>query len=87
LFQISKILSDIEPVLYELIDLKKAAVPGKYYKQQLTKSPPPKEVEYFFIESVLKQKKIRGKLYYLVKYLYYPSKFNRWLPEENVVRK
>ena len=60
LFQIDEVLSQFEPVLYKLRDLMSAKVPGFYYESQLTKSPPPSEKDYFLIEDILKQKKIKG---------------------------
>jgi len=72
-------------VLYELVDLQKTPVAGKFYYKQLLKSPPPAETEYFFIEKILKSRKVKGKTQYLVKYLYYPQKFNKWIPAENLV--
>jgi len=71
---VSEVFTDIKPNLYALIDLQKDPVPGRYYRQQLTKSPPPKEQDYFFVEKVLKTKKVKRKTLYYVKYLYYPNK-------------
>ena len=33
---------------------------------------------------ILKERKIKGKKEYFVKYLYYPKKFCQWVPEENL---
>jgi len=74
---VSKVHSDAYPPLFELVDLQKSPVKGKFYAQELTKSLPPREVDYFFIERVLKTRKIKGKKEYFVKFLYYPNKFNR----------
>jgi len=79
-------LAEVNPVLYELVDLQKAPVRGKFYRQQLTKSPPPSESDYFFVEKILKSRKVKGKKQFLVKYLYYPNKFNQWLPAEDLVK-
>jgi AAA+ superfamily predicted ATPase len=47
-------------------------------------APNPNYKEDFFeVEKVLGKKKIKDKTFYLVKYLYYPSKFNQYIPEEN----
>ena len=83
MFQISEIRAEVEPVMFKLCDLMKDSVPGQFYKQQLTKSPAPKQSDYFFIEKVLGKKKIKGIQHYLVKYLYYPNKFNQYVPEQN----
>jgi len=68
----------VKPVLYELVDLQKAPVKGKFYEQELIKSPPPKEADYFFIEKILKTRTVKRKKEYFVKFLYYPNKFNRF---------
>ena len=71
------------PVMFKLRDLLKAQVPGQFYREQLTKSPPPKSSDYFFVEKILGHKKIKGIEHYLVKYLYYPNKFNQFIPKAN----
>jgi len=83
---VSKVISDISPPLFELIDLEKSPVLGRFYKQQLTKSPPPTSEDYFFIEKILKERKVKGRKEYYVKYLYYPNKFNQWIPSTNIKR-
>ena len=63
----------------------KDKVPGHYYLEQLTKAPAPNyKNDFFLIENILSKKVVRGKTYYLVKFLYYPSKFNQYIPEENL---
>jgi AAA+ superfamily predicted ATPase len=62
----------------------KDPVPGYFYQEQLTLAPNPNYKEDFFeVEEVLGKKKIKNKTFYLVKYLYYPAKFNQYIPEEN----
>jgi hypothetical protein len=74
----------VTPELYKLSDLMNDPVPGYFYRQQLVQSPPPNnESDFFFVEKILQKKKINKKMHYLVKYLYYPDKFNQWLPAEN----
>ena len=70
--------------MFLLRDLLNDPVSGFYYREQLTKSPAPTPSNYFFVEKILGQKKINGKKHYLVKYLYYPTKFNQFVPEENL---
>ena len=77
----------MKPVLFKLVDLQGAPLRGHYYREQLTKSPHPGEVEYFFIEKILKSRTRKGKKEFLVKYLFYPNKFNKWIPEQNIVTK
>jgi len=84
LFQIAEVYSEKIPPMFKLVDLLKDSVKGLFYREQLTKSPAPKSSDYFFVEKILGQKKIQGKKHYLVKYLFYPSKFNQYVPEENL---
>ena len=64
----------------------KENVAGSYYKEQLVKTEKPDYKKNFFeVEKVLSSKIVRGKKYFLVKFLYYPSKFNEFVPEENLI--
>lgn len=87
LFQVSEVRAETKPVMFKIKDLMNDNVSGQFYEQQLTKSPPPKPDNYFFVEKILGQKKIKGVKHYLVKYLYYPNKFNRYIPESNFKKK
>jgi AAA+ superfamily predicted ATPase len=63
----------------------KDKVTGHYYKEQLTKAPTPDyQKDFFFVEKILGQKTVKKKKFFLVKYLYYPSKFNEYVPAENM---
>ena len=85
LFQIKKVNSSINPPLYTLMDLMKDEKPGHYYREQLIPTEAPNfDQNYFEVEKVISEKKVRGKKYYLVKFLYYPNKFNEFIPEENM---
>lgn len=62
---------------------------GFFYREQLTKvsktfNP---ETHLFEVEKVLRKKQNKGKTYYFVKFAFYPSKFNLWLPAENIETK
>lgn len=70
--------------MFKLEDLLSASVPGQFYEEQLTKSPAPKSSDYFFVEKILARRKIKGINHVLVKYLYYPNKFNQYIPETNL---
>ena len=64
----------------------KENVAGSYYKEQLVKTEKPDYKKNFFeVEKILSSKIVRGKKYLLVKFLYYPSKFNEYVPEENLI--
>lgn len=62
----------------------KDPVPGFFYKDQLKKTLPPSGDQFFEVESVLKTKTIKKKKWYFCKFLFYPSKFNLWVPEEDM---
>ena len=64
----------------------KDKVPGHYYREQLTPAPAPSAKDYFFVEKILSEKTVKGHKYFLVKFLYYPSKFNEYVPSENLKR-
>lgn len=70
--------------MFKVVDLMKEPVDGLFYREELTKSPPPTETDYFFVERVLAKKKIRGVEHFLVKYLYYPDKFNQYVSKDNI---
>lgn len=79
-------LAEKEPTLYKLIDLLKDPVQGHYYKEELVKCDAPNyEKDVFFIEKILHKKTVKKQTYFLVKYLFYPNKFNEWIPEENLI--
>ena len=64
--------------MFKLVDLMSSQVPGVFYSEELTKAPKPDyKKDYFHVEKVLKSKKIKGEVFYLVKYAYYPNKFNQ----------
>ncbi len=60
-------------------------VPGHFYKEELTRAPNIEFKNHFFeVEKIIKKKKIKKKLHYYVKYMFYPNKFNQWIPAENL---
>lgn len=70
--------------MFSLIDLMKDPYPGKYYGEQLTKTEKPDYKKTFFeVEKVLQTKVYNKKKYFLVKFLYYPNKFNEYISEDN----
>jgi hypothetical protein len=73
------------PPIYSLVDLMKDKVPGHFYAEQLTKAPVPDyKKDFFLVEKILSEKTIKGKKYYLVKFLFYPSKFNEYVLATNI---
>ena len=84
LYVVQKVLANKKPELYYLVDLNSDKVPGTFYLAQLHKTRPPKDSEFFEVESVLKTATKNGVKMNLVKYVGYPAKFNRWLPATNL---
>jgi AAA+ superfamily predicted ATPase len=63
----------------------KDPVSGRFYREQLVKSPKPDyKKDFFAVEKIVGKKKFKNKTFFLVKYLYYPDKFNQYIPEENM---
>jgi hypothetical protein len=83
---VSEILSNKDPVLFSLIDLKKEPLEGYFYSAQLTKTEKPKDKSYFLIEKILGHKFVNKKKYFLVKYLYYDNRFNEYVLESDITK-
>lgn len=85
IFQIQSVLASVKPELYTLKDLMKDNYPGHFYSSQLIKAPKPiYNHDFFAVEKILHKKTMKGKKYFLVKYLYYPAKFNAYVLEANL---
>lgn len=58
-------------------------VPGHFYSEQLTLTEKPDYKKKFFeVEKVIKTVVFKKKKYFLVKFLYYPEKFNEYISED-----
>ena len=77
-----------QPHLYVLVDLKKDRIPGYFYAKELIWSPEPNWKTFWKIQSVNKNrpKVIDGVPHYEVKFRNYPSKFNLFLTESEIVK-
>ena len=69
-----EVLAQLTPVLFRLKDLHHDNVNGLFYAEQLTPTEKPQDTDYFFVESVLKEKTVKKKKYYYCKFLFYPGK-------------
>ena len=54
-------------------------IDGSYYEKELLKTEAPNE---FDIEKIVKTKTVKKQKQYLVKFIGWPDKYNRWLSEE-----
>ncbi len=85
IYKIVRIDAGKSPVLYKIADLNNKRVPGNFYRQQLRPSYQPRN-ETFRIEYIVKERIRKNKKEVLVKYLHYPSKFNKWILESSIVK-
>ncbi|KAK3735990.1 hypothetical protein QZH41_006322 [Actinostola sp. cb2023] len=71
-----------KPPVYRLKDQQGEPLEGVFYGQEIQKVE--KEDDVYQIESVVKKRKRKGKLEYLVKWKGYPDKFNSWVPARDM---
>ncbi len=85
IYKIVQIDAGKDPVLYKIADLRNKRIPGNFYRQELRRSYEPRE-ETFRIEKIVGNRRRKGKEEVLVKYLHYPSKFNKWILKSSIVK-
>ena len=69
--------------LYSISDLLGEHLKGHFYEPELQRVTPP---EFFSLEKILKEKKIKGKKHFFVKWLNWPDKFNSWVSEDELIK-
>ena len=70
--------------MYKLIDYNAESITGNFYAQELQIVDMDKDNPYK-IEKILKTKKVKGKKFFLVKYLHWPTIFNSWTSEADMI--
>ena len=75
-------MKQTSPVTFTLRDQLGEKIVGSYYQHELQKVAMP---ETFEIEEILKTRKDKGKIQYLVKYKGYPQKFNQWISKSQLM--
>ena len=83
IFTIYKSLDGYNKPIYKIEDSSKEKIDRRYYPQEIQKV---RDTGKFRIEAVLKEKKVKNKKYYLVKWLNHPDSFNSWIPSENLMK-
>ena len=83
IFRISKIIYRTSRPVCELEDLNKTPIDGLFYGEELTPVRISKRTVYQ-IDKILKQRRRRGILEYLVIRRGYPSSFVSWVPASEV---
>jgi len=80
---ICKIIYRTPRPVYELEDLNKSPIDGLFYGEELTPVRISKRTVYQ-IDKILKRRRRRGILEYLVSWRCYPSSFGSWVPASEV---
>jgi len=70
--------------MYKIKSMNNELIQGTFYEQELQFISLPDE-NTFIIESVLKERKIKGRKQYLVKWRGYSDKFNSWVNSEDII--
>ena len=82
LFQVARVFRD-NPPYYKIKDLRGEWLEGTFYEEELQKIY--KNDDVFRIERILQQRKRKKDVEFLVKWFGYPSSFNSWVSEKDMV--
>ena len=82
IFKIKEVLIT-KPITYKLEDMMEDEVKGSFYEQEIQKTSQKEDV--MFVEKILKRRKRKGIKEVFVSYVGWPSKFNNWIPEDNIL--
>ena len=65
--------------MYKLEDLLGSPIVGQFYGANLHLAPKKALSEFFEVEKILRSKTVNTEKFVLVKYQFYPQKFNQWV--------
>lgn len=83
-FKISKRYKRGKQDVYLLIDILGDPIRGTFYKYEIHKIDKA-DIELYMVDKIIKERKMKGKQpEVLVKWLSWPSKFNSWIPKNDV---
>lgn len=82
IFKIKRIDESQHPVAYYLEDLNGEEIEGIFYREELI----PVKLPDLYDVTVIRKKKVKGNVKYLVKWKGYPETFNSWVDESQVIR-
>lgn len=69
--------------MYSIVDLKGDKIVGQFYESEMTRVKRDQD-SLWFIDEIIKTKKVRGKTKYFCSFVGFPKKFNMWLDEAEV---
>jgi hypothetical protein len=69
--------------IYKITDLSDEKLEGTFYQSELQKVTTPED-ELFIVEEVLDRRRHNGQSQVLVKWKYFPKKFNKWVDENKL---
>ena len=81
IFYITEIIYG-NPIVYKLIDWNDDLIEGTFYQEELSEYN--KTDSDYEVEKILGKKKIKGKMYVLVKWKGYDQSFNEWIPRTDL---
>jgi len=76
-YKVAKVL-DTHPITYNLNEYDNKPLEGGFYEQELQKTEKP---DFYEVEKVIKERKLKKKKQYFVKWLGWDKKFNSWIDE------
>jgi len=77
IFTVSRVLNTI-PVQYKVQDVREQEIEGSFYGPELQKVTKPDQ---YAIERVIRRRRVRGRMQYLVKWLGYGAEYNSWVDD------
>ena len=81
IFYISEI-KQTNPKTYSIKDYNSEVIKGSFYEAELQLVD--KSSDIYPIEKIIRQRRVRGKTQYLVKYIGYPDIYNSWVDQEDL---
>ncbi|MDI9313015.1 MAG: hypothetical protein QM535_22585, partial [Limnohabitans sp.] len=82
IFKIKNIQNNVPIKNIKVVDQQGKVINKRFYPQEIQKV----KEDYYRIEKIIRKRKNKGKIEYLIKWLGYPDSYNTWEPAENIKR-